>query len=688
MRKTSFIILLCLGAALALASELKPTPYEPGKMTPELKGILAADGFRPIKVWIYFKDHGEKSPSDLRSMIEGVELTEHALRRRLNRSRGPLRDVHDLPPAPRYIEEIKRIGCKVRKTSKYFNAVSAIVTPSQLQELVRLDFVRKIGKVHTFHRRIWPAVEEPTGGTRSPGRAAAQDSFYGPSFKQLDLINVIPLHQSGVHGEGVLVAMLDTGFNRRHMALAGLDVIAEYDFVNNDSITSDQPGDPTGQHNHGTYTLSALGGYAPGHLIGPAWGASFILGKTEQIDKEIQVEEDDWVRGIEWADSIGAEVVSSSLGYFDWYTYADMDGNTAVTTRAADLAAGRGITVVTAAGNEGPLPWPGIIAPSDGDSVIAVGAVDSNGVVVSFSSRGPSYDGRIKPDVVAQGLVVLAAAAWDSTGFVRVSGTSLSTPLVGGVCALLLQMHPYWTPVDVINALKSAASRSSSPDNDYGWGIVNAYVSALNGSTGVEGAGMTWRILGEGVELAITAPYAGGTPLDLLRRKLLSGGRWSDFTMVVEGFLADGVEPYVFVDRDIGGGIYQYRLQVHGEASSYSDLAQVKVPWRPSLHQNHPNPFSPGLSGSTTITYEIQGAPVAPGEEYDISSYHDVTLDMFDVRGAKVKSFFSGIQPPGEYSYPWNGTDDRGRIVASGVYFYRLVVDGAAYTRKLVLINP
>jgi len=587
--------------------------FKTSKISPQVRAILGSKAKTPVKIWVYFKDHGETNAQELVSGISEAGISPRSLKRRINRSRGPVTDIHDILPSGRYIERLRETGSILKKISKYFNAVSAIATPEQIKAISKLEFVKKIDKVHSFRRRKQPdnpimEGASKLGGTFDSGAASMQgytgapgiaSTFYGGSFKQLDLINVIPLHDSGVHGQGILVGMLDTGFNRHHVSLNHLDIIAEYDFVNNDSITENQSGDPSSQHNHGTYTLSALGGYAPGTLIGPAWEASFALGKTEQVDREIQVEEDDWVRGIEWMDSLGADVVSSSLGYLDWYQYSDMDGNTAVTTIAADIAAAKGITVVTAVGNEGPLPWPGIIAPSDGDSVIAVGAVDSNGVIAYFSSEGPSYDGRFKPEVCGQGVAVLCASPFDSLSFNRVSGTSLSTPLVGGACALLLQMHPYWTPIDVRDALTSSASRSSSPDNFYGWGVINTYISTLNGSTGVEA-----------------------------------------------------------------------------------------VPWKLALPQNDPNPFSPSISGITNIRFNLDGRPVSPGREIDINAYKNVSLDIFSVTGARIKSLFTGILTPGPHSIPWDGTNDRGERLASGVYFFRLNSDGVSLNRKIVLINP
>ncbi|MBU1936733.1 S8 family peptidase, partial [bacterium] len=205
-----------------------------------------------------------------------------------------------------------------------------------------------------------------------------------------------------------------------------------------------------------------------------------ICGKTEDVRSETPVEEDYYVAGLEWAEDLGADVVSSSLGYIAWYTFEDMDGNTAVTTIAVDIAVSRGIVVCTAAGNERDDPWGHIISPADADSVIAVGAVDSYGIISDFSSPGPTYDGRTKPEVCAQGVETYAAVPWFGTdGYWRVSGTSLSTPIVAGICVLLLEAHPDWTPIQLREALLMTANQASSPDNDYGWGIPDG-VAALD----------------------------------------------------------------------------------------------------------------------------------------------------------------------------------------------------------------
>ncbi|MGB5137422.1 MAG: S8 family peptidase, partial [Candidatus Zixiibacteriota bacterium] len=302
---------------------------------------------------------------------------------------------------------------------------------------------------------------------------------YGPSFVQMNQIQVPALHDLGYKGEGIRILMLDTGFRVNHPVFAHTDIEATYDFINNDADVDDDLPDSS-QPIHGTQTFSIIGASVEGLMLGVAYEATFLLAKTEIRADEIQAEEDNWVAGIEWGESLGSDVVSSSLGYTDWYDSTDFDGNTAITTRAADIAASLGVIVVNSAGNQ---QQPGntgatLIAPSDGDSVISVGAVDLGGQIAGFSSYGPSYDGRIKPDVCAMG-VSDAVANPSSNGLMTASGTSFSCPLVAGAVALLLQAKPEWGYGEIYTALTSTANRSNSPDNVYGYGIVRS-LDALN----------------------------------------------------------------------------------------------------------------------------------------------------------------------------------------------------------------
>jgi subtilisin family serine protease len=242
--------------------------------------------------------------------------------------------------------------------------------------------------------------------------------------------------------------------------------------------------------------LSTIGGYAPGNLIGPAYGATYILAKTENTEWERHIEEDAWVAGAEWVDSIGADIISSSLGYSIGFTngepdyaWSDLDGNTTIVTIGADIAASRGILVVNSAGNDGwvALPANTLIGPCDGDSVLAVGAVDGAGVRGSFSSVGLTADGRIKPDVMAMGVGVRVAGTTTPTVYGSSGGTSFSCPLAAGAAALILEARPNASNQAIMDALRSTASQAGAPDRFYGWGIVDAAAAASVLPTAVRG---------------------------------------------------------------------------------------------------------------------------------------------------------------------------------------------------------
>jgi len=378
-------------------------------------------------------------------------------------------------------------------TDKGFSSSSKILTIptslvlSILEAAERLYFVKNSNAVKTFIRRKNDFTEKSLKKPHINKSTSSSYIFdYGSSLTQVEMINVPKLHDEGYSGKGVLITLIDSGFNHQlHQAFKHLDILAERDFINKDFITRNEDGqDSYSQHNHGTRVLSLIGGFSSGQIIGPAFGATYAFAKTEYIPSETRIEEDNWVAGIEWADSLGTDVVSTSLGYLDFdggftYTYEDLNGQTMVTSIAASIAVQKGIVVVTSAGNEGnDKDWPYIISPADGVGVIAVGAVSSIGNRVTFSSIGPTVDGRIKPDIMAMGLSNTVVIPNDSALVGFGSGTSFAAPLVAGVCALLLEIHPDWTPVDIYNALTTTASQSNNPDNLFGYGIIDAIEAA------------------------------------------------------------------------------------------------------------------------------------------------------------------------------------------------------------------
>ena len=507
----------------------------------------------------------------------------------------------------RYTAAVESLGLRVRARSRWFNAVSVDADGRQAERLRGLDFVREVRPVRTLLRPSPPVAVDPPSGPRP--RPAALD--YGPSLEQLAAVKVPVLHERGLLGQGVRIALIDAGFNwTSHAAFADLRVVAARDFLNGDDDVRDEPDQPVsgqeaahGQNVHGTRVLGVIAGRDPGHLIGVAPEAEYLLAKTEDVtpsatggESELPVEEDRWVAGIEWADSLGAQVVNASLGYTRFedgtgYDYEDLDGATALTTRAAELAVARGIVVVAPAGNEGRSDWHYISVPADGPGVIAVGSVHPwTGELAPTSSRGPTADGRIKPDVVAPGRGVLSvsgrgagegAEPFSLREYSHASGTSFAAPIAAGVCALLLQQHPGWTPRQVADALRATATDlgPAGPDTLYGWGRVDAAraiglnlvppeVSSARDPFPNPARGMAPTIhfpvaLSDGETLSLRLFDAGGALVFAGDPRRLPAGTW----------LRRGLAPSWRVSADLASGVYYYRL----EGESLRRSGQVAV---------------------------------------------------------------------------------------------------------------
>jgi hypothetical protein len=442
-----------------------------GEIAPSVRTWCGtAEDDETIAVWVFFRDKGALPSLRLESMLREIAAAYPARtveRRLAARPTRPF-DIGDIPLHRPYIEELKSLGVEFRTFSRWLNAVSIEASAAGISDLAELGFVSRITRVSG--RRGSPQPE--TYGIVRPPRSL---DLYGSSYTQLAQIQVTDLHSEGYTGAGVVVAIFDTGFWLDHESISGTTVIAEHDFINDDGVTANEPGDDPSQHNHGTCCLSLLAGNSPGTMMGAAYDAQYILAKTEDTTMEQPVEEDWWIEAAEWADSLGAQVISSSLCYNDWYTYEDMDGETAPITIAADRAAVNGIAVVNAAGNSGASEWRYILAPADGDSVISAGALDSTGYRAYFSSQGPTYDGRIKPTIMAMGQSNFIADPLDIGGYRRGSGTSYACPLIAGAAALILQKNPGWTSAEVIEAVKATGTMSTEPDTLYGWGILQAH---------------------------------------------------------------------------------------------------------------------------------------------------------------------------------------------------------------------
>lgn len=437
------------------------------------------------KYWVYLTD---KAGSPYSVSNPSAYLSVKAMQRRA--TQGISIKTNDLPVNPSYIAGIQSTGVTVLFSSKWLNAVAIQTTdPNKLNQINSLAYVSSIKPVQrlTSGRKHTQKFEQPISG-ESLMRTSAAAYNYGPSYRQINMIGGDQLHNLGYKGQGMVIAVLDAGFTN-------VNVMAAFDSLRNnnrilgtrDFVTGDN--DVYSDHSHGTYVLSTMAAILPGQLVGTAPHASYWLLRTEEAATETLIEESNWVRGAEFADSVGADIINSSLGYtvFDdpsqSHVYGDLDGNTTIITRGADVAASKGILVVNSAGNEGSSSWHFISAPADGDSVFTIGAVDSMKVISSFSSRGPSADGRIKPNVCAMGQQAVLAGT--GGGIFTGNGTSFSSPIIAGMSACLWQANRNKSNMDVLDAIQRSADRFQNPNNDCGYGIPN-YSLANVLLTGIE----------------------------------------------------------------------------------------------------------------------------------------------------------------------------------------------------------
>ncbi len=428
-----------------------------------------SDGDRLYFYRIYFTDKNA-SPSDF---LPGQLLSPAAVARR--EAQGiPVPELSDLPVSMEYISAVTEQGLTYRCASRWMN--TALFTSPEPLDVKELELIPSVERVKLVKR---PA--DPTKGTYGKyGTVTLMNDT--EEFDPGVPLNGTALHTSGFTGRGVTIAVLDAGFANadRIESLTPLmqrrGVRATRDFVAGSEYVYDY-------HNHGTSVLSILAGNLPGLISGTAPGADYILLRTEDGGSEYPVEEDYWAAGAEYADSAGADIITSSLGYFTFddpsmdYSFSDMDGNSTFVTQAADMAASKGIVVIASAGNERNKEWLRILAPSDGDGVVSVGAVTQELTISDFSSAGYSSDGRVKPDMVAPG--VNLNIQFEPDHLHRGSGTSFSCPVISGLTASLMQAVPKASPPEIITALHESSDRFHNPDSLYGYGLPD-FLKALS----------------------------------------------------------------------------------------------------------------------------------------------------------------------------------------------------------------
>jgi Subtilase family/FlgD Ig-like domain len=733
-RKLAVFVLGWVMAASAVPCASEAARREPhasfSPPSPRAAEVLSAGAVARVRaegrsvLWVYFTDKGipDAAAFDRQVRAAGERVAPSVRARRARETGGTfVPDYYDVPVRSHYVEAVRETGVSVRHVSRWLNAMTVIADEPQARRIAALQFVRAILPARASRRTepvsIGPAEQGSAPSPDSDRRMAAPElpgvepAFpalpkpisYGGSLTPLLGINVPAAHDSGWSGASVVLAMFDSGFDKAHNATSPLIRIGERDFIFHDGNTSNQAGqDVSGAWDHGTGCWAVAGGYYPNNMAGPAFNSRFILAKTEDIRSETPIEEDNWVAAAEFADSLGADVISSSLAYRDFdgtandYPFSALDGYTTVVAQGAIMAARRGIVVATATGNEGP-GVSSLWSPADAESILAVGSVNSANQASGFSGRGPTADGRIKPDVMAQGEAVTWAIAGTTSSVGPASGTSLSTPLVAGGAALVREAHPEWTAAQVRDAMMSTADKAATPDNNYGHGKINViaaiYASSLgppvvprpfnllvpinNGvvdhaptlfrwrrTTDPQGGALTYRVSLRSIAPQPCCIFELTTPDTLISYTgYLGPNRTYEWTVT-----AIDAQANERVSRD------SFRFTTNATTG-------VPVPAPPPsapqvvLRQNRPNP----VRSFTQVGFELTGT----------QGWIPVTLRIYDAAGRLVRTLLQDyVEPvPTQCSVTWDGNDDRGRRTSSGIYYYRLEVGGTVESRRLVLLR-
>ncbi|MCS6819076.1 MAG: S8 family peptidase, partial [Chitinophagales bacterium] len=389
---------------------------------------------------------------------------------------------NDYPVYEPYKQAVSAIADSVIHTLKWFNAITVVLNNSlQLQNIAALPFVKEVKPI-TFTPAAWKDRSDKLEQISYELPETEDSAFYGRSYSQLKMIQLPRLHEIGYWGDGVFIAVFDNGF-RLVDSLAAFRHLFEENRMKFSYNYQTRSTNVFDEGSHGTHVLSCISAYIPGSYVGAAPKADIALFKTEINNSETIIEEFNWAEAAEKADSLGADIFTTSLGYsvfendYGNHDYFDMDGNSTVITRASNIASSKGILVFTSAGNEGGSSWRFITAPADGKDVVAVGAVRPDRSLAPFSSRGPNASGAIKPDVCAQGTAVTLISTDGAIS--QGSGTSFACPQIAGAAACLLQAAPEATAPMLKQAILRSGHLYASPDNDMGYGIPNFFKALI-----------------------------------------------------------------------------------------------------------------------------------------------------------------------------------------------------------------
>ncbi len=657
--------------------------------------VFSASPFFQTKYLIYFVDKGNEVTRLNKSSRVYQEAEKLLSQESIDRRKLVMGDNYitfkDLPVNETYVKSIESLGVQVIHKLKWFNAISCFLGDNQLREIKSLPFVKNIEQVKSYTKR------EPGEEFAIPNEQLQKTNYlldYGASFTQNNLSDIPVVHDLGINGEGVIVGLLDSGFRwKTNPSLQNRQVLGERDFIQGDNNTSNEGNDASNQDSHGTNVFSIIGGYAPGFLIGPAFNAKYLLAKTEDIRTEKNIEEDNYAAALEWMESQGVHITSSSLGYstFDAgqisYNFQQMDGKSTIVARAANLAFERGVTTLTSAGNEGTSYWgpnvSGIQSPADAPNMIAVGSVTNLNVVSSFSSRGPTSDGRIKPEIVAQGSNVVYRGV--SSTYSSGNGTSYSAPIAAGVAAMLKSAFPHLTNKQIRQIMLESGDNVSSPNNERGYGLISAKraitypnISFVSGQPVINKA----IILTGGINESTLKIFIRESNQNFVESTLQKRNSYS-YTYNVPSTLADKNIEFYFTYMGNNGVTYRepsvnnFRFKYGSWAidNFLTDLKEYEeIPIQFSLSQNYPNPFNP----STTIKFSIPNV-----ESRHASTLQNVTLKIFDLIGKEITTLVDDYKLPGTYSVTYNPKNN----LAAGVYFYQLKAGNFVQSKKMVLLK-
>ena len=659
--------------------------------------IFVSYNYTQTKYFIYFKDKGISKTTVLQKSSNIYKIAEHQLSpKAIERRKQVLGEnnyiiYEDLPLKDNYVLGVQSLGVKIINKLRWFNAVTAFLDDNQLQAVKNLSYVDKVDPVAVLKgiKDMVPSNSVPHGSNQQKDNNILKKTNtlnYGGSITENSLSDIPAVHALGIQGTGVYIGMLDDGFSpKAYNALKTRKVIRQYDYVHQVDTVSNQSG-------HGSSTFCLLGGYDPGNAIGPSYDAQFFLAETENDASETHIEEDNYASALQDMEAAGVEITSSSVGYsiFDAgqvsYTYADMNGSTTICAKAVNIAYSLGVSSFTSAGNEG-SSWGigngGLVTPADAFNVIAVGAVDVNKNLASFSSLGPTSDGRIKPEVCAMGVNNWIAYT-DGVNYTFGDGTSFSTPITAGIAGLLKSAWPHLTNVQIRKTFLECCYPVGSPipNNSYGYGVISATkVISYPNLSKVDS--VTFKLN----KIFIDAKGVNSSSVKLYYS--IGGNSYQSVSMNYDGSLKYNYQlpnspkntllQFYFTYNETNGstsvkepstGTYKF---AYGSLniSNLTDVNTIaQLPTNFILFQNYPNPFNP----TTSISYQL---PVS----------RNVKLKVYDVLGREVTTLVDAFKQAGNYKVIFNASQ-----FASGVYLYRLSTTGNQATvysevKKMIFIK-